>query len=187
MSAAWQIGIDFMEKAVGFIMRGVSPFSRYGIPEDHIQWINYYTDSKSKAAELIRGADILYLPGGLPDQMMERIDEFDLKNMLLQFQGVVLGYSAGALIQLEEYHLSPDQDYPEFTYFKGLPLLNGFYLEVHYEENEVQNKAIQRALEERKKLVCAAITDRAAIVIDGSKVKLLGDVKVFTPELEPTE
>ena len=41
----------------------VSPFLRYGIPEDHIKWINYYTDSKSKAAELIRGADILYQIG----------------------------------------------------------------------------------------------------------------------------
>lgn len=60
-------------------------------PEDHIKWINYYTDSKSKAAELIRGADILYLP----DRMMERIDEFNLRSTLLQFQGVVLGYSAG--------------------------------------------------------------------------------------------
>ena len=48
----------------------VSPFLRYGIPEDHIKWINYYTESKSKAAELICGADILYLPGGLPDRMM---------------------------------------------------------------------------------------------------------------------
>lgn len=110
-------------KSGGLYYEGmVSPFSRYGIPEDHIQWINYYADSKSEAAELIRGADILYLP----DRMMERIDEFDLKNTLLQFQGVVLGYSAGELIQLEEYHLSPDQDYPEFTCFKGLPLLNGF-------------------------------------------------------------
>ena len=165
----------------------VSPFLRYGISEDHIEWINYYTDSKSKATELIRGADILYLPGGLPDRMMERIDEFNLRSTLLQFQGVVLGYSAGALIQLEEYHLSPDQDYPEFRYFKGLPILKDFYLEVHYEDSSVQNQAIQRVLKERGKTVYAMVTDRATIVIDGPKVKLLGDVKVFTPKLEATE
>lgn len=129
----------------------VSPFLRYGIPEDHIEWINYYTDAKSKAAEQIRNADILYLPGGLPDRMVERIDEFDLRSTLLQFQGVVLGYSAGALIQLEEYHLSPDQDYPELCYFKGLPILKDFYLEVHYEGSDAQNEAIQRVLKERKK------------------------------------
>lgn len=165
----------------------VSPFLRYGIPEDHIEWINYYTDAKSKAAEQIRNADILYLPGGMPDRMMERIDDFNLRDAILEFQGVVMGYSAGALIQLQEYHLSPDQDYPEFTYFKGLPILKDFYLEVHYEDGPVQNEAIRRVLKERRKTVYAMVTDRAAIVIDGPKVRLLGDVNVFTPQLETIE
>ena len=101
--------------------------------------------------------------------MMERIDKFNLRSTLLQFQGVVLGYSAGALIQLEEYHLSPDQDYPEFCYVKGLPILKDFYLEVHYEDSTVQNEAIQRVLKERRKIVYAMVTDRAAIVMDGSR------------------
>lgn len=113
--------------------------------------------------------------------MMERIDDFNLRDAILQFQGVVMGYSAGALIQLQEYHLSPDQDYPEFTYFKGLPILKDFYLEVHYEDSPVQNEAIQRVLEERQKTIYAMVTDRAAIVVDGSKVNFLGDIKVFTP------
>ena len=130
----------------------VSPFLRYGIPEDHIEWINYYTDAKSKAAEQIRNADILYLPGGMPDRMMERINDFNLRDAILQFQGVVMGYSAGALIQLQEYHLSPDQDYPKFTYFKWLPILKDFYLEVHYEDSTVQNEAIQRVLEQTQKI-----------------------------------
>lgn len=160
----------------------VSSFLRYGIPEDHIEWINYYTDAESKVAEQIRNADILYLPGGMPDRMMERIDDFNLRDTILQFQGVVMGYSVGALIQLQEYHLSPDQDYPEFTYFKGLPILKDFYLEVHYENSVIQKKAIQRVLKERKKTVYAMVTDRAAIVVDGSKVNFLGDVKVFTPQ-----
>lgn len=33
----------------------------------------------------------------------------------------------------EKYHFSPDDDYPEFKYYEGLPYLNDFYLEVHYE------------------------------------------------------
>lgn len=161
----------------------VSPFLRYGIPENHIEWINYYTDAKSKAAEQIRNADILYLPGGMPDRVMDRIDEFNLRSTLLQFQGVVMGYSAGALIQLQEYHLSPDQDYPEFTYFKGLPILKDFYLEVHYENSVIKKKAIQRVLKERRKTVYAMVTDQATIVIEGSKVNFLGDIKVFTPPI----
>lgn len=160
----------------------VAPFLHYNIPEFHIHWINPFTDSKARSAELIRNADVLYLPGGLPDRMLERMDAFDLRAPLLQFQGVMIGYSAGALIQLEEYHLSPDSDYPEFSYYKGLPLLKDFYLEVHYEGTPVQDQAIQRVLKERRKPVYATVTDRSAILIDGSKTRFLGDVRIFTPE-----
>lgn len=173
----------FYRKPDGLYYEGmVAPFLRYGIPESHIQWINYYTDTKAQAAAWIRQADLLYLPGGLPDRMLERIDDFDLRSALLEFQGVMLGYSAGALIQLEEYHLSPDQDYPDFGYFKGLPLLKDFYLEVHYEGTALQNQAIRRVLQERGKTVYATVTDRSAMVLDDSGRKLIGDVKVFTPQ-----
>lgn len=158
-----------------------APFLRYGIPASRIHWINPFTDTKSLAAELVRRADVLYLPGGLPDRMLERLDAFDLREPLLSFQGVMMGYSAGALIQLEEYHLSPDPDYPVFSYHQGLPLLKDFYLEVHYEGSPAQDQAIQRVLQERRKKVYATVTDRSAILVDGSKIKLLGDVKVFTP------
>lgn len=157
------------------------PFLRYGIPESQIHWINAFTDSKARAAELIRNADILYLPGGLPDRMLERMDAFDLRDSLLRFQGVMMGYSAGALIQLEEYHLSPDSDYPEFSYHPGLPLLKDFYLEVHYQGAPAQDQAIRRVLKERRKKVYATVTDRSAILIDGSETKLLGNVRIFTP------
>lgn len=159
----------------------VTPFLHYGIPESHIRIINYYSDTPSQAAELLRQADIIYLPGGLPHRMLERIDDFGLRNTLLSFQGIMMGYSAGALLQLQEYHLSPDEDYPEFCYHSGLPLLKDFYLEVHYQGTDVQNQAIQRVLSERRKTVYATVTDRSAILVDGSEIKLLGDVRVFTP------
>ena len=161
----------------------VAPFLKYGIPETNIRFIDYYIDTPSTAAALIQKADILYLPGGLPDRMLERIDDFELRETLLRFQGVLMGYSAGALVQLREYHLSPDQDYPEFVYYDGLPILKDFYLEVHYENTHVQNQAIRRVLKERGKLVYATVTDRSAIVIDGPETKLLGEVKIFVPTI----
>ena len=51
----------------------------------------------------------------------------------------------------EKYHLSPDDDYPEFKYYEGLPYLNDFYLEVHYEGTSEQDESIQRVLAERGK------------------------------------
>lgn len=161
-------------KFYGGIVGGFAP---YGIPGHNVTFLNYFTDTKESAAEKIKEADILYFLGGLPDKMMERIREFDLYDALMGHDGIVMGYSAGALIQLAEYHLSPDEDYPEFRYYEGLPYLKDFYLEVHYEGTDVQNAAIQRVLAERGKVVYATACMKGAILVDGGIVTLLGDVK----------
>ena len=108
----------------------------YGIQEENISFLNWFKDTKETAARTVEMADIVYFLGGLPDRMMERIRALELYDVLLAHDGIAMGYSAGALVQLAEYHLSPDTDYPRFTYQKGIPYLHGFYLEVHYEGTE---------------------------------------------------
>lgn len=157
----------------------VSGFTAYGISENNISFINYFTDTKKSAEQKIKQADILYFLGGRPDRMMDRIKEFDLVDVLKEHNRIIMGYSAGAVIQLSEYHLSPDKDYPEFKYYEGLSYLDDFYLEVHYESTEVQNNAIQRVLNERGKTVYATALRTGAILVDNGKIKLLGDVKTF--------
>ena len=154
-------------------------FAAYGVPEENISFINYFTDTKDTAKKKIINADIVYYLGGLPDRMMERIKELDLQDALIKHNGIVMGYSAGAVIQLAEYHLSPDDDYPEFKYDKGLPYLDGFYLEVHYEGNAIQKSAIQKVLAERGKTVYATALMKGAILVDNGTIKLLGKVKKY--------
>ena len=154
-------------------------FASYGISEENITFINYFTDTKESAKRKIENADIIYFPGGLPDRMMDRIKEFDIQDALMSHKGIVMGYSAGAVIQLAEYHLSPDDDYPEFKYYEGLPYLNDFYLEVHYEGKDAQKAAIQKVLEERKKTVYATAIMKGAILVDNGIIKLLGDVEEY--------
>lgn len=158
----------------------VSGFLSYGISEKNITFINYFTDTKESAEEKIKQADIIYFTGGSPERMAERIKEFNLTDILREHNGIVMGYSAGAVIQLSEYHLSPDSNYSEFNYYEGIGYLSDFYLEVHYENTEAQNTAIKRVLAERRKTVYALSLDAGAIVADNGNVKLLGDVKTFS-------
>ena len=162
----------------------VGGFASYGISENDISFINYFTDSKESAAQKIKKADIVYFLGGLPDRMMDRIKEFELYDVLMKHNGILMGYSAGAVIQLAEYHLSPDEDYPEFGYYEGLPYLKDFYLEVHYEGTKAQKESIQRVITERRKTVYATAFCKGAILVDNGSIKLLGDVKVFEPQVE---
>ena len=171
---------DMYDKKIGKYYNAiVDGLLSYGISEDNIEFINYFTDTKETAARKVKNADIIYFLGGLPDKMMDRIKEFDLYDTLMQHDGIVMGYSAGAVIQLAEYHLSPDDDYPEFNYYEGLPYLRDFYLEVHYEGAQIQNEAIQRVLNERGKTVYATKCFEGAILVDNGNIKLLGDVKIY--------
>jgi hypothetical protein len=112
--------------------------------------------------------------------MYERLVEFDLVDILSEHQGIAVGYSAGAVIQLAEYHLSPDTDYPDFAYYKGIPYISDFYLEVHYEETDMQKESIQRVLKEKKKTVYALHSNNA-IIVDNGSIRLFGNVEVFHP------
>lgn len=154
-------------------------FMSYGVKQENIRFINYFTDSHEAARKAVEAADIVYFPGGLPDRMMERIEEFGLTETLRGFKGVVMGYSAGAMIQLKEYHISPDDDYPEFVYRNGLGLLDGFWLEVHYEANEVQQAAINRVLSEKNQPVYATYDGQGAMIIENGNIHTIGKVELF--------
>ena len=175
--AEWEL---LYSKEQGKYYAGITGgFASYGIPEENITFVNYFADTKESAVRKIEKADIIYFPGGLPDRMMDRIIEFDLYDTLMKHDGIVMGFSAGAVIQLSEYHLSPDEDYAAFGYYRGLPYLKDFYLEVHYEGTDVQNDAIRRVLAERGKTVYATELGTGAILIHNGNIKLIGNVKTY--------
>lgn len=179
-SAEWNL---LYSKDKGKYYKGiVSSFTAYGISENNITFVNYYKDTKESAKQKIADADIVYFTGGRPDRMMDRIKEFDLVDVLKNFNGLVMGYSAGAVIQLSEYHISPDKDYKEFQYYDGLGYLDDFYLEVHYENTKVQNECIHRVLAEKGKTVYATAFMSGAVIVNNGNVKLLGDVKTFNKQ-----
>lgn len=160
----------------------VNPLSAFGVEEENVTFINYYTDTPSSAKEKIRNANVLYFTGGLPDKMMERIAEFGLEDVLKAFDGVIFGYSAGAVIQLKEYHLYPDGDYQEFAYYEGLGYLDKLYLEVHYEYKPEQNESIARALSERHLPVYVTHTFGGGLIVEQGSVLTVGKVDLYRNE-----
>lgn len=162
----------------GYYESIILPFSSYGIKEENISWINYFKDAKEEAKEKVRNSDIIFFTGGLPDKMMYRLEEFHLVNEIENFKGIIIGSSAGAMIQISEYHITPDKDYNTFSYNKGLNLIKNFDIEVHHEETEIQKHYINKVLNEKIDTVYA-IKDTGGIIIDNNEVKLLGDTQMF--------
>ena len=154
----------------------VDSFAPFGVKAENISFINYFADTRESALEKIKSADVLYFTGGLPDRMMDRIRDFQLEEAIMQHNGIVMGYSAGAVIQLKEYHLYPDGDYTDFGYYEGLPMLKDFYLEVHYRGLDVQDESVKRCLLERGKPVYVTQDRGGGILVENGKIKLIGRV-----------
>lgn len=160
----------------------IESFEPFGVKEENIVFINYFSDTKESAAEKIKNADVLYFTGGLPDRMMDRIKEFELCELIMKHNGIVMGYSAGAVIQLKEYHLYPDCDYSDYGYYEGLPFFDDFYVEVHYEYKPEQDESVRRVLAERGKIVYVTHTAQGGIVVDNGQLRIIGKVDVYDPE-----
>lgn len=157
----------------------VAPFMNYGIKEENIKWINYFEDTTESAKVDIINSNIIFLTGGFPDKMMLRLKEFNLVNDIENFEGVIIGSSAGAMIQIAEYHITPDEDYNTFTYNMGLNIIKSFGIEVHYEGTEVQNKYIEKVLMDKKDKIYA-IRDIGGVIVDNEEVILLGNTQTFS-------
>lgn len=156
----------------------ISAFYTYGIDDKNITLVNYFVDSLESAKEKVRESDIIFFTGGFPDRIMNRLKEFDLINIIEQHNGIIMGWSAGSMIQCLEYYISPDKDYPEFVYKNGLKCIKDFAVEVHYKNIDSQNSSIEKYIREKGKVVYT--TERqSAIIVDGCEIKLLGNAKIY--------
>lgn len=154
-----------------FSMGLAEVFRQYGIPLSQLEWVNYYapgTDLPRRIAE----SDVLYFCGGEPDLLYRRLEELNLLAPLKRFDGIVMGDSAGAVIQLDRYRNQP-----------GLGYLRDFDLEVHYTGSEEQQAVIRQMLAAHRKPVFA-LGPQGALVAEGNALYPLGDVVCMLPSGE---
>ena len=150
----------------------------HGIRPKDIVWVNYFRDSPLMAQMKLAAADIIYLLGGLPHRAYERVVEYGLDDIIRSHRGVVMAYSAGALITLDKYLISPDNDYPVYEMRRGLGLIDSFGIEVHFGMYDYQEECIKRYLRETG-LPVYAIGDDGAIIAQDGRVSVHGNVTYF--------
>ena len=110
----------------------------------------------------------------MPDQYLDRLEEFKLDILIKQSNALIIGASAGALIQIDHYHITPDDDYPIYQYQRGLGLVSGFEVEVHYCHSQIQNHGIERVIKE-KGLPTYTIANDGGLVVEEKIIKPFGN------------
>ena len=151
------------------------PFVEYGLKEDDLDWLNPY-DGKNHV-EQIKNADLLFFTGGMPEKAIKRMCELGIVDAVKGFDGVVMGASAGAMLQLEKYHITPDEDYAEYGIWRGLGLVKGINLEVHYLATPIQRQCSARAVKELG-LPVYQMWHEGGLLVENGKITILGNVEV---------
>lgn len=156
-------------------------FYPYGLKPDQIFWVNPFEDDRKSMQQKILASSILLLPGGAPELFMRRIRKNGLKKILQNYQGLVIGCSAGSMIQLGTYHISPDADYPEFLWDQGLGYLPQLDIEAHYHASKHQKECIKTAQQKHHLPVYAIYEQGGLIAYSNGSLALAGQVDVFDP------
>ena len=151
------------------------PFLSYGYAEQDIAWLNPYDGSNHLAQ--IQNADLLFFTGGMPEKALARMEQLGITDAVKNFNGVVMGASAGAMLQLETYHITPDEDYAEYGVWRGLGLVRGIDLEVHYLGTDIQKQCTARAVRELNTTVYQ-MWHEGGLLIRDNKITVMGSVEV---------
>lgn len=154
----------------------IRPFQAYGIKEDQIEWLDYYLDTAETGKRKIHQSDIIFFTGGIPDKIVERLEEAGLMQAIQQFHGIVMGSGAGAMVQFREYHITRDEHYHVYGYGHGLDFIRDFEIEVHYTDSYEQRESIRFYKRERGKKLYAMEDEGGIIVEDNGHLTFMGKV-----------
>lgn len=154
-------------------------FFKFGLKRNQIEWVNPFTDDFVTIQNKILKSSILFLPGGAPDLLMKRIKEKRLQKYVKNYQGLVIGVSAGAMVQLKDYHITPDEDYSSFGWYIGLGYFDFFDVECHYKATSFQKEHIHLAISQKHKPVYALYEEGGLIVNNDKEIKCFGKVDLF--------
>jgi len=155
-------------------------FRKYGIRFRNVRILNCFRDSYEDACRKIARADILFFTGGYTDRMLYRIDQLGIRDEILHFPGLVMGTSAGAMIQFDHYHVTPEEEGEDYQYHDGLGRLSGFDIEVHYAETFPQLSCMLIALKETGIPIYAMPNDSGLLCYDDGTVEIMGDAFLVT-------
>jgi len=122
--------------------------------------------------KLVEQSDLIYLPGGDPKVLVERMRSTGAARLLTSYDRVIMGNSAGAAALCSEYVLLSEESGANII-ASGLGLAD-IGLAVHYEpymDERLENLSISRSI--------FSIPKGGAVVISCCSISLIGHVAVF--------
>ncbi len=131
-----------------------------------------YSSTNSEIVEKIAQSDLVYLTGGVPSMLIERLKKMGVDSILREFEGVIVGRSAGALALCKKCVITY-RSTSEVKVIYGLGLVD-LTLKAHY------RLGWDRELIELSKTVdIYAVPKGSALVYDKGNLSTINNVYLF--------
>jgi len=131
-----------------------------------------YSDSKESIEDRMASASLVYLTGGLPSVLIERLKEKGIDRLLLAYNGIIIGRSAGALALCRRC-ITTVRSSSKAKIVEGLGLVD-FTLSVHYTP---EKDDVLLGFSEQDKVY--AVPKNSALVFDNGVLEVLGEAFLF--------
>jgi dipeptidase E len=131
-----------------------------------------YSCTLEEIKEKISETDLIYLTGGVPTVLVERLKKSGIRSLFLDFKGIIVGRSAGALALCRKCIVTCRRT-SEIKVIAGLGLVD-LTLKAHY-----------RLFKDEKLIVLSrtenffALPKNSAIVYDNGKLSFINNVYLF--------
>jgi peptidase E len=132
-----------------------------------------YSDSKGEIAEKMADSSVVYLTGGQPSILIERLKTKGVDELLRGFGGVIVGRSAGALALCSRC-ISTTRRLRKVRIVSGLGLVD-VTLKAHYVSSDEETLKSFSLKEE-----IFALPEKSALVCENAKLSVIGTVYLFS-------
>jgi len=142
--------------------------------------IDMWTNLSGRKWEELSKYGAVYIGGGNTFSLLDNIRFNKFESLLLRFYkrgGIIYGGSAGAIIfgkdiQTAGFGGDADRNYVGLDEFNGLNLVHGYSVQCHY--STYDDKELLYYVK-KKKINVIALPDDTGLVVDGRKMKVIGE------------
>lgn len=132
--------------------------------------------NRENAKEIILNADVVYLLGGDPLTQFEYIKSNQFDQVLKEYDGIILGTSAGAMNMAKRGYYSKDNDCPNTFFYDALGIVD-VTIDPHF---DIENKEqVKDALTFSKEHVIVGVPNSSAICFKDGKTEYIGQCYIF--------
>lgn len=131
-----------------------------------------YSDSAQTIAQKMADSRLVYLTGGVPSVLIERLTKTGVDRLLKDYNGVIVGRSAGALALCKRCVITCRRN-SKVKIVEGIGLVN-ITLKAHYTQEKA---SILQKLSNQETIY--AVPEASALIYDNGNLSVINKVYVF--------